>query len=124
MSSTSTPTLEVQEIFSVEFCPHCTQHLMIVSSDECACLNCLRVIKPNEYIKCTDFLKIYIVGEEKRKYFREEFICWHCLLKEDIVFNIFYIMNLKLHIRNIKKYKERIVLIHSKIKINWRSIIR
>ncbi|MEW4130404.1 hypothetical protein [Bacillus cereus group sp. BfR-BA-01399] len=77
-------TFSYKRFNSVEFCPHCTQHSMIVSAEECACLNCLRVIKPNDYVKCTDCSITHKVGEEEGEYYGEEYICWSCLLKDDI----------------------------------------
>ena len=73
-----------REFNSIEFCPHCSQHSMIVSADECACLSCLRVIKLNEYVKCTECSSTHIIGGEEGEYYGEEFVCWNCLLMNDI----------------------------------------
>ncbi|WP_438298145.1 hypothetical protein [Sporosarcina sp. FA15] len=70
-----------REFNSIEFCPHCSRDSMIVSSDECACLSCLRVINRNEYVKCADCSITHIVGEEEGEYYSEEYVCYYCLFK-------------------------------------------
>ena len=74
---------QYREFDSIEFCPYCRSETMIVSANKCVCLDCLKVINPDEYIKCVDCSISHVVGEEEGEYYGEEYICWTCFFIHD-----------------------------------------
>jgi hypothetical protein len=68
----------------LELCPCCAKRSLLVADDECLCLTCCKILKPNEYVKCVDCGITHLLGSEEGEFINEEYVCYDCIFRDDI----------------------------------------
>jgi hypothetical protein len=65
----------------LELCPCCVKRSLLVADDECLCLTCSKILKPQEYVRCVDCGITHLLGKEEGEYINDEYVCYGCIIR-------------------------------------------